>query len=176
MWAKCIERDLSVPAERIGVLGLPADGALARRVLDRGPRLQGTRTPLYVGRFAPHKNLRRLVRAFGRSDFAADGGRLLTVGGADAEVTDLFRQLSAAETALVELRTPSSQDDLETLLATCLFLVQPSLEEAFRALGLGSPHLRSARLHKRRWLTSRGDAGIRGSVPSNLDRRHGPGH
>lgn len=128
---RCIERDLGVPPERISVLGLPADPALAERVVERRARVARARTALYVGRFAPHKNLRRLVSAFSRTAFAADGGRLLLVGGTDREIAELSRQLPYTELAVVDLRPPTSQEDLEGLLASCLFLVQASLEEGF---------------------------------------------
>jgi glycosyltransferase involved in cell wall biosynthesis len=127
----CIERELDVPPERISVLGLPADDELAHRVLAERRRLPRADVALYVGRFATHKNLRRLVTAFGRTAFAAAAGRLLLVGGTQEEVTDLSVRLSPAEREVVELRRPCPQDELERLLATCLFVVQPSLEEGF---------------------------------------------
>jgi glycosyltransferase involved in cell wall biosynthesis len=127
----CIERELGVPPERIAVLGLPADDDLARRVLALRTRLPRVDVALYVGRFAAHKNLLRLADAFGRSEFAAGGGRLLLVGGTEAELADLAGRLSPAEREMVGLRPPCPQDELEELLATCLFVVQPSLEEGF---------------------------------------------
>jgi glycosyltransferase involved in cell wall biosynthesis len=86
---------------------------------------------LYVGRFAAHKNLPRLVLAFGRTAFAAGGGRLLLVGGTEAELAELSGRLSPAEAEVVELRRTCPQEELERLLATYLFVVQPSLEEGF---------------------------------------------
>ena len=127
----CIERELGVPSERISVLGLAADDELAHRVLVERGRLPRADLALYVGRFAAHKNLPRLVTAFGRTTFAAAGGRLLLVGGTQKEMTDLSGRLSPAEREVVELRPPCPQDELERLLATCLFVVQPSLEEGF---------------------------------------------
>lgn len=127
----CIERELHVPADRISVLGLPADDELAERVLGIRSRLPRADVALYVGRFAAHKNLRRLVNAFGRTAFADGGGRLLLVGGTEAELIELAGSLSPAELQAVELRRTCPQEELERLLATCLFVVQPSLEEGF---------------------------------------------
>ena len=127
----CIERELGVPAGRISVLGLPADDELAQRVLAMRSRLPRADVALYVGRFAAHKNLSRLVAAFGRTDFAGAGGRLLLVGGTEAELAELAGRLSPAEREMVELRGTCPQEELERLLATCLFVVQPSLEEGF---------------------------------------------
>jgi glycosyltransferase involved in cell wall biosynthesis len=127
----CIEQELGVPAGRISVLGLPADDDLARRVLAVRGQLPRDDVALYVGRFAAHKNLPRLVEAFGRTEFAGAGGRLLLVGGTEAELTDLAGRLSPTQLEAVELRRTCPQEELERLLATCLFVVQPSLEEGF---------------------------------------------
>ena len=127
----CIERELRVPAGRISVLGLPADDDLARRVLAIRSRLPRADVALYVGRFAAHKNLPRLVDAFGRTAFAAAGGHLLLIGGTEAELAELSGRLSPAEREAVTLRRTCSQEELERLLGTCLFVVQPSLEEGF---------------------------------------------
>ncbi len=127
----CIEQEMSVPPERISVLGLPADDRLAERVLGARRNLLRADVALFVGRFVPHKNLPRLLTAFGRTEFAAGGGRLLLVGGTEAEVATLANRLSAADRDRVEIRGPCLQDELERLLATCLFVVQPSLEEGF---------------------------------------------
>ena len=127
----CIERELRVPPGRISVLGLPADAELAERVLALRNRLPRADVALYVGRFTAHKNLSRLVDAFGRTAFAAGGGRLLLVGGTAAELAELAGGLSPAQRGAVELRRTCSQEELERLIATCLFVVQPSLEEGF---------------------------------------------
>lgn len=127
----CIEQELGVPSARIAVVGLPADDRLAERVLAARRALPRAEVALYIGRFAPHKNLSRLLSAFGRTEFAAAGGRLLLVGGTADELADLGSRLSAADRERVELRGTCPQDQLERLLATCLFLVQPSLEEGF---------------------------------------------
>jgi glycosyltransferase involved in cell wall biosynthesis len=127
----CIERELRVPARRISVLGLPADPELAERVLALRGRLPRADFALYVGRFTAHKNLSRLVEAFGRTTFARAGGRLLLVGGTEAELGELAGNLSSARRETVELRRACPQEELERLLATCLFVVQPSLEEGF---------------------------------------------
>lgn len=126
----CIERDLGVPRERITKLGLPADRAQAERVLAMRRNLPQEEVVLYVGLFLPHKNLPRLVEAFGRTSFRKQGGRLVLVGGKEAAAT--FRTtLDADKRRYATVQGQCSQDELERLYATSRLLVQPSLEEGF---------------------------------------------
>lgn len=140
----CIGRDLRTPAERVAVLSLPADDALAERVHALRERLPRQDAALYVGAFLPHKNLPRLVEAFARTDFRAGGGQLWLVGGAPEHRRHLEQALTPDQRRFVLLRERCDQQELERLLATAAFLVQPSLEEGFglpvlEALSCGLP-------------------------------------
>ncbi|HVF53254.1 MAG TPA: glycosyltransferase [Actinomycetota bacterium] len=129
-----IATDLKVSDEDIAVLPTPIDHELAARVrrarLDLAPEMVG----FFVGRFAPHKNLERLVRGFRETAFAADGGRLMIVGGTPEEVDALTAFVSTAKVPNVEVKGAISQERLEALYATARFVVMPSLEE-----GIGLP-------------------------------------
>ena len=141
--SRCIQRDLGVPAERITRIDLPADRDLAARVLDLRQASARREVALYVGLFLPHKNLPRLIRAFGRTTYRRHGGTLLLVGG--KQRAEALRQtLDADQRAYVTIRPHCSQAELEELYATARFLVQPSLEEGFglpvqEALAVGLP-------------------------------------
>ena len=139
----CIESELGVPAEKIEVLRLPADRELADRVLARRARSEQQDVALYLGLFLPHKNLPRLIEAFGRTSFRRHGGRLLLVGGKDGAPA-LAASLTDQQRRYVEIRPRVTQVEVEALLATSRFLVQPSLVEGFglpvwEALGSGLP-------------------------------------
>jgi glycosyltransferase involved in cell wall biosynthesis len=140
---RCIERDLGIPAARITKLGLPADGELARRVLALRSDAAREDVALYVGLFLPHKNLPRLIRAFGRTSFCRSGGKLLLVGGKEL-AAPLHQSLHDRQRRYVTIRAASTQAELERLYATSRLLVQPSLEEGFglpvqEALASGLP-------------------------------------
>ncbi|MCU0506781.1 MAG: glycosyltransferase [Chloroflexi bacterium] len=95
------------------------------------PLPQAPDVVLYVGRFAEHKNLRRLCRAFAVTAFAAQGGRLMIVGGSSAETADLSAWARDEGLACVDVRTGCPEEELDRLLASCRALVQPSLEEGY---------------------------------------------
>jgi glycosyltransferase involved in cell wall biosynthesis len=84
-----------------------------------------------VGRFAEHKNLRRLCRAFQATAFVRDGGRLVLVGGTAPEVAELSSFVAGEELGGVDVRGECTDADLDGLLATCRAVVQPSLEEGY---------------------------------------------
>ena len=127
----CIERDLGLDPESVTVLVPPVDEALGQRVRALRRRLPPAEAALYVGAFLPHKNLDRLIAAFGRTQFAAGGGKLWLVGGAPDHRAELVAGLTADQRRYVELSGRCTQEDLEARFATALFLVQPSLEEGF---------------------------------------------
>ena len=127
----CIRRDLGVAAERISVLPIPCDTALVARVCALRDTAPVADVALYVGNFLGHKNLRRLVEAFGRTAFRYDGGRLLVVGGSTADVDRFTSALDRGLRSFVEVRPACTQEELDRLYARSLFLVQPSLEEGF---------------------------------------------
>jgi len=122
-----IVRDLGVPSERIGVLRYPVDAALADRVRTIRAGAPRRDAVLYVGRFAPHKNVERLIGAFGRTRFAAAGGELLLVG----DTPDARLRRLAGSRRSVTLAGPVEEQVIPTLYATCRLLVMPSLEEGF---------------------------------------------
>jgi glycosyltransferase involved in cell wall biosynthesis len=104
---------------------------------------------LYVGGLSPHKNLVRLVEAFGRSGLGRDGYRLVLVG----DTGDVFH------THVPELRGAVAREGLEDVVIftgyvpdedlvylynRALALVQPSLMEGFglppvEAMACGTP-------------------------------------
>lgn len=127
--ASCITRDLGVSADRVIVLPYPVDGEMRDRIVSSRRQATQENVVLYVGRFAPHKNLRRLIAAFTQTRINREGGRLLLVGGTADEIAELSGAVNA--TTRVELRPACSQAELEQLYATSRLLVMPSLEEGF---------------------------------------------
>lgn len=128
-----IVRDLAVAPDRVDVLRFPFDATFVDRVL--AARKAAAPAPaevaLFVGGFLPHKNLPRLLEAFGATDFCRGGGRLCLVGGSADQAAALAESLDARTRAFVEVRHSCSQAEIDELYATALFLVQPSLEEGF---------------------------------------------
>jgi glycosyltransferase involved in cell wall biosynthesis len=140
---RSIERDLGIAPERITKIDLPADRELAGRVLALREESAREEVALYVGLFLPHKNLPRLIEAFGRTSFRRRGGKLVLVGGKDA-AEPLRQSLDADQRGYVTVLGRCSQTELERLYATSRLLVQPSLEEGFglpvqEALASGLP-------------------------------------
>jgi glycosyltransferase involved in cell wall biosynthesis len=139
-----IHRDLSVPLDRITVMRFAVDEERAKRIWQQRQTAEQQKLLLYVGRFDRHKNLRRLCIAFGRSRFAAEGGRLLLVGGWDGEVEGVRRWVREAGVEATEVRGRCSEEELDQLLASSRALIMPSLEEgyglpAFEAAATGLP-------------------------------------
>jgi glycosyltransferase involved in cell wall biosynthesis len=139
----CIVAELGVPPEKVEVMHLPADRELAARVLALRAGAERQEVALYLGLFLPHKNLPRLIEAFGRTAFRKNGGRLLLVGGKEL-AAGLAATLDEQQRRYVEIRPRCSQGEIEQLLATSRFLVQPSLVEGFglpvwEALASGLP-------------------------------------
>jgi glycosyltransferase involved in cell wall biosynthesis len=126
-----IVRDLGVGRSRVIVtsLGVDADRVVRIRALRAASAREDA--VLFVGRFAGHKNLRRLCRAFAVTAYAAAGGRLVLVGGTPTEATDLAAWARDEGLACVDVRTACPEDELDRLLASCRALVQPSLEEGY---------------------------------------------
>jgi glycosyltransferase involved in cell wall biosynthesis len=127
----CLERDLGIPHERISVMTFPPDHERAARIAALRDELGQEDRLLYLGRFAPHKNLEGLARAFAATRFAAAGGRLLLVGGWGDETERLRAWLAAAGIDGAEARPSCAEADLDLLLATSRALVLPSFEEGF---------------------------------------------
>ncbi len=99
----------------------------------RALRARGVRedVAVFVGRYAAHKNLHRLCRAFTTTAFRATGGRLVLVGGAPDEAARLAAWVDAEHLHGIDVRGACPEDELDRLLATCRTLVQPSLEEGY---------------------------------------------
>lgn len=129
---RSIERDLRIPAAKIRVLTYPVDREMAARVAALRRRLPQRNVALYVGRFAPHKNLHSLVAAYERTRFRRSGGRLLLVGGDRRELRTIREAVERRGLAHeVSVEGPCSQSKLEELYGTSRLLVMPSLEEGF---------------------------------------------
>ena len=128
---RALERDLGLPAERISVMTFPHDAERAARIAALRLELEQEERLLYLGRFAPHKNLERLARAFAASEFAERGGTLELVGGWDDETERMRGWIAASGIAGVAARAAVDEPELDRLLATSRALVLPSLEEGF---------------------------------------------
>lgn len=131
-WSRdSIVRDLAVPRSKIVIASLTVDAARVERIhLLRRSAIHRDEVA-YVGRFAEHKNLHRLCRAFQSTAFHHRGGRLLLVGGNDDEVTAMSTWIGRHRLTGVDVRGRISESELDELLATCRALVQPSLEEGY---------------------------------------------
>ena len=140
-----IERDLGIDADQLRVVRYPVDDELVTRVRTLRTTLPAVDRALYVGQFATHKNLERLIAAFGKTSFAASGGELLLVGGDENWQDRLCRVAGlAAPGAAITVEGAIAQERLEELYATSRLLAMPSLEEGFglpawEALSLGLP-------------------------------------
>jgi glycosyltransferase involved in cell wall biosynthesis len=126
-----IMRDLGIPASTIDVLRFPFDEAFVDRVLRLRTSVTRSNTALFVGGFLPHKNLPRLLEAFGRTEFCRQGGRLLLAGGTRSQVAELQLRLTAIQREFVSVQPACGQAELDALFASSLLLIQPSLEEGF---------------------------------------------
>ena len=140
----CLIRDTGVDAARISIAELPVRGerfdAIARSRASRRP----DNVALFVGRFAAHKNISRLVLAFGQSRFAAEGGQLHLVGGTASERVEVERFVAEAGVVGVTAHGPCSEAELDSWFARARLVALPSLEEgfglpAFEAAAAGIP-------------------------------------
>jgi glycosyltransferase involved in cell wall biosynthesis len=126
-----VVRDLRVAASKVFVTRMAVDPARVARIRAlRANSVPGCHI-LFIGRFAKHKNLRRLCRAFQTTAFRREGGRLVLVGGSQRQVADLSAFAVSEQLSGMDIRGVCTEADLEVLLATCRALVQPSLEEGF---------------------------------------------
>jgi glycosyltransferase involved in cell wall biosynthesis len=128
---ECIERDLGVHRDRISVMTFPPDAQRSARVARLRDELGQEERLLYLGRFAPHKNLERLSLAFAGTAFAARGGTLLLVGGWDDETEHMRAWVAEQGLRGIEVRPACADEEVDRLLATSRALVLPSLEEGF---------------------------------------------
>jgi glycosyltransferase involved in cell wall biosynthesis len=126
-----IVRDLQVRSSRVRVTSLGIDADRVGRIRAMRARSERADVVVFVGRFAAHKNLRRLCRAFVTTRFAAAGGRLVLVGGSRSEAEEMAAWARGEGLPGVDVRGACPEDELDLLLATCRALVQPSLEEGY---------------------------------------------
>jgi glycosyltransferase involved in cell wall biosynthesis len=126
-----IRRDLGVPSRKMTITTLGVDPDRVKRI--RELRASGSREDfvLFVGRFGDHKNLPALCRAFQRTAFRRDGGRLVLVGGSSREVSALSTLIHAEGLEGIDVWGACPEPALDRLMASCRALVQPSLEEGF---------------------------------------------
>lgn len=120
--------DFGVDRDSVTVLHLPVDRDSAARVVDRRRTVSPTRSLLCIARFDRHKNLPRLVRAFGATEFAARGGTLTLVGGTEEELVSLGLDRIPSN---VQVTGKLDQPQLEQLLAAATAVVQASLAEGY---------------------------------------------
>ena len=127
---RCAVNELAADPSRMTVVSYPPDLELLAEVETRRSELPQADRLLFVGRFARHKNLDRLIAAFSRTDFRRNGGTLHLVGG----TTSQLRELQARHDLLalrVEIEGTVPRSRIVDLFATSVALIQPSLEEGF---------------------------------------------
>jgi glycosyltransferase involved in cell wall biosynthesis len=132
--------ELGVDPDTVTVLRLPVDDDAAARIAARRAGEVPGRYLLSLGRFFPHKNVRRLVRAFARTRFAAGGGEL-HLAGAPADELDMGGDSLPAGVRVLGVL---DQAGLEAAMAGALAVVQASLAEGYglpvaEALAAGVP-------------------------------------
>lgn len=128
---RSVARDLRVDDSRIHVVKYPVDSKAAGRISAARRSAPQEHLVLYVGRFAAHKNLERLLAAFVRTEFLRDGGKLLLVGGTADEVNRMSKHAVETCAHSIQVRGSCSQDELEDLYSKVSLLIMPSLEEGF---------------------------------------------
>jgi glycosyltransferase involved in cell wall biosynthesis len=134
-----IVRDLRVPNGKIRIAGLTVDEARVARIRALRAVTIPRNVVVCVGRFARHKNLQRLCRAFQRTGIHRLGAELVLVGGSPTEVRNMKEWVAQCGLTGIDVRGQCSERELDELLASCQALVQPSLEE-----GYGLPSVEAA--------------------------------
>jgi glycosyltransferase involved in cell wall biosynthesis len=114
-----------VPESDVAVVGC---GVGAEFRCDGQPYSPGYRYLLYVGNRRPHKNVPRLLRAFGRADLE-DDVRLLFSGDADRATVELAGNLGLSRR--ITFSGPIADSDLPSVYRGAVALVLPSLYEGF---------------------------------------------
>jgi glycosyltransferase involved in cell wall biosynthesis len=141
---KQIVEQLGGTPARIDVMRYPVDSERVHRIAALRAVASKEQALLCVGRFATHKNVRRLCIAFDKSRFSREGGRLYLVGGREGEVAALDRWIAASGLKGISVYGVLPQETLERLMASSRALIAPSLEEgyglpAFEAAASGLP-------------------------------------
>jgi glycosyltransferase involved in cell wall biosynthesis len=125
-----IVADLGVDPSDITILRLPVDRAMAARIAERRAAAEPEEVALYVGLLLPHKNVERLVEAFGQTELRRRGGTLRLVGGRE-RAAGFAAGLTDEQRSYVEVIDRCSDAELEQHYAEALLVVQPSLEEGW---------------------------------------------
>jgi len=145
-----IQRCTGVPLERIAVIPLGVDLQRFQPAAPLDPRQASRPYLLHVGQAYPHKNLARLIRAFGAVASAQPELELVLTGKPHASETPRLQAL-VAELGLqrrVQFRPYVPSVALPGLMAGALAFVYPSLWEGFglpvlEAMAAGTPVLTS---------------------------------
>lgn len=180
--------DLGVEARRIRRITMTIDADLALRARARRREAHlGAPFLLYVGQTKPHKNLKRAVAGFSRSDFMRQGGRFVLLGATPAAKAELDSLAASTGVTGVEVRLRCSDDELEQLYASAAAVILPSLEEGFglpvlEAQVAGIPvccsdipaHREAAAGGKAVWFDPRSRAAISDAIDRVVDLRPGP--
>lgn len=125
-----------VPAERITVTPLAADpnfrpAAPARVAADRMRLGLPERYVVCVASNRPHKNLQRLVEAWGLDEARRHGCRLLVAGPIDARYPEVVRRARALGEDRVSLLGQVPEADLPSVYRGARVVVHPALHEGF---------------------------------------------
>lgn len=120
--------DFGVDPASVVMLRLPVDGDVAARIASRRAAARTDGYLLAVGRFDRHKNLPRLIEAFGRTRFAAAGGGLHLVGGTETQLQALGAGPLPPCVRVLGVLAPAA---LEDALVGATALVQASLLEGY---------------------------------------------
>ncbi len=143
--------DAGVAAAKLHVVPPALDPGLAERIRKARTPGDANRTEIVaIGRFAAHKNLRRLALAFAREGLAAEGWTLRCIGGSDEEIAELSAWLARRSAAAgIRLEGYLSDEALVSAVASARGLAAVSLDEgfglpAFEAAAGGVPVLASS--------------------------------
>jgi glycosyltransferase involved in cell wall biosynthesis len=132
--------DFGVDPAAVATLPVPIDRAAAQRVAARRAEVEPGRVILAIGRFFRHKNHRRLIAGFARSQFAATGGELHLVGDT-ADRLDVGTEPLHPQVCVLGVVDKAG---LEEAMARALVVVQASVAEGYglpvaEALAAGIP-------------------------------------
>jgi 1,2-diacylglycerol 3-alpha-glucosyltransferase len=164
-WNRQYAIELGFPPERVVTGYAVVDNeAFARRAAAARDQQGRAQFFLYVGRFAPEKNLRRLVEAYGRHRQAGGSWELVLVGDG-AERDALERMIDEDGIAGVHVRPWATLDELAGWYGLASCFVLPSLSEPWglvvnEAMATGLPVLVSERCGCVPELVSEGENGF----------------
>lgn len=179
---------MGVAPEMITVTGAGAndtfrpceDSSVTQSVRSRCKLEEGDRAIVFVGGFAPHKNLRRLLEAFENvlASGRTTGLKLVMVGdpsgaGFHSEYAELTNKIQASPDLAPAVSFPGyiSDEEMAALLTDALVLVLPSVSEGFglpalEAISCGCPVIAP---HGGAVAEVVGSAGLRFDVENTAD-------